>query len=97
MPETLTICARIEAKTDKIDLVKSEVIKLVKPTIKEEGCLQYILHQDIERPEIFIFIEKWENGVLCEKHMRNRHAQEFIKATDGLLANIDISKMRTLG
>ena len=46
MSKTLTIVASIEAKPDKIDLVKAELQKLIAPTLKEAGCIQYDLHQD---------------------------------------------------
>ena len=36
----LTIVANIKAKSDKIDLVKAELKKLIDITRAEEGCLQ---------------------------------------------------------
>ena len=36
MSKALTIVATIEAKPDKIDLVKAELKKLIAPTLKEE-------------------------------------------------------------
>ncbi len=51
----LTIVANITAKSDQIDLVKSELEKLIDITLAEEGCLQYDLHQDNENPSHFFF------------------------------------------
>jgi len=96
MIETLTVCARIEAEKDKIDFVKSEAEKLVIPTRNEKGCIHYILHQDIERPEIFIFFEKWEDNLSCEMHMKNSHTKDFVAAVDGAVSKIEISKMRKI-
>jgi len=42
----LTIVANVTAKADKIDLVKTELEKLIDITRAEEGCLQYDLHQE---------------------------------------------------
>jgi quinol monooxygenase YgiN len=42
MSNVLTIIARIEAVEDKIELVKTELIKLIEPTLKEKGKLQLI-------------------------------------------------------
>jgi quinol monooxygenase YgiN len=61
MTSTLIIVARIEAKTDKIKQVKTALLKLIKPTRKEEGCLQYDLHQDNENPDVFLFYERWHS------------------------------------
>jgi len=58
----LTIVARIEAHPDRVELVKSELLKLIEPTRKERGCLKYDLHQDNERPELFVFYEGWESN-----------------------------------
>jgi quinol monooxygenase YgiN len=57
MNQTLTIIARIEAKTDKVDLVKNALLKLIAPTLQENSCLQYGLHQDNENKNVFIFYE----------------------------------------
>ncbi len=96
MSEMLIVCARVEAKKDKIDFVKSEAVKLVKPTRKEKGCVQYILHQDIERPEIFIFFEKWEDDAACELHMKKSHALEFVTAINKFVTKIDVSKLKQI-
>ncbi len=93
MLNALTIVARIEAKREKLDLVKSEVLKLIEPTRQEKGCLQYDLHQDNEKPEIFIFVENWENKELWQIHMESNHLKSFVKNTDGALANLTINQM----
>ena len=53
----LTIVANIKAKSDKIDLTKAELEKLIDITSAEEGCLKYDLHQDNENPAHFLFYE----------------------------------------
>jgi quinol monooxygenase YgiN len=53
----LTIVANITAKADKIDLVKTELEKLIDITRAEEGCINYDLHQDNENPAHFMFYE----------------------------------------
>ena len=63
----LTIVANITAKADQIDLVKAELEKLIDITRAEEGCLQYDLHQDNEKPAHFMFYENWAS-VNCGRH-----------------------------
>ena len=91
--ERLTIVARIEAKKDKVELVKSELLKLIEITRAEEGCLQYDLHQDNTNPEVFVFYENWENRDLWQQHMGNTHLQEYMKATDGAVVNFTLNEM----
>jgi quinol monooxygenase YgiN len=93
MTKPLTIIARIEAKINKVDLVKSELLKLIEPTRKEQGCLQYDLHQDNENPAIFMFYENWENRELWQTHMNNEHLKAYMDATDGAVENFTLNEM----
>ena len=93
MSEILTIIAKIEVKADKLDVVKAKILNLIAPTRKEVGCIQYDLHQDNQQPEVFIFVENWENQALWEAHIKSNHLQSFIKDTEGLLVNLTINQM----
>ena len=93
MSKPLTIVATIVAKPDKIDLVKTELQKLIEPTLKEAGCIQYDLHQDNQNPAIFLFFENWESRELWQDHMNNAHLAEFGKATEGATVSIAINEM----
>jgi len=93
MSKILTIVARIEAKKENLALVKSEVLKLIEPTLKEEGCIQYDLHQDNEDPTVFIFFENWVSRELWQVHMDNDHLVAFVKNTEGLLVDLCINEM----
>ncbi|MEO0465837.1 MAG: putative quinol monooxygenase [Pseudomonadota bacterium] len=79
----LTITGNILAKVDKIELVKSELVKLIETTRDEQGCLQYDLHQDNENPAYFMFYENWESRDLWLTHMNAPHLAAYMAATDG--------------
>jgi quinol monooxygenase YgiN len=96
MSEKLTIVARIEANADKVDLVKGELLKLIPPTLKEKGCLQYDLHQDNENPAVFLFFENWESRDLWQQHMNQPHLAEYMKATEGAVASFTLNEMTQL-
>lgn len=93
MTSPLTIVARIEAKKDKVTLVKSELLKLIEPTLAEEGCLQYDLHQDTTHPEIFLFYENWQNRALWQAHMNNQHLADYARAVEGAVENVSLHEM----
>ena len=93
MTDTLTIIAHIEAKEGELELVKKEVLALVEPTKKEQGCLRYELTQDHLNPKLFIFVEEWESQELWQKHMDNRHLEAFVKETDGLLEKLEVYQL----
>ena len=93
MTTPLTIIARIEAKQNSIDLVKTELLSLVGPTRRESGCLQYDLHQDNDHPEIFVFYENWENRELWQAHMNSEHIKAYVTATEGAVEDFTVNEM----
>ena len=95
MPK-LTIVADIRAEADAVDLVKAELQKLVAPTLAEEGCLQYDLHQDDEDPAHFLFYENWTSRELWQQHMASAHIAAYQAATEGKVAGFALYEMTHL-
>ncbi|OMH30307.1 putative quinol monooxygenase [Motiliproteus sp. MSK22-1] len=93
----LTIVARIEAEKGNADLVKAELLKLIEPTRKEPGCLQYDLHQDNENPEVFVFFENWKSRELWQDHMNTAHLKAYLAATEGSVASFTVNEMSQVG
>lgn len=92
MSEGLTILARIEAKADKVELVKAQLLKLVPITLKEAGCIQYDLHQDVNNAVVFWFVEQWESPEHLQQHAGNTHIAAYRQATEGAIASSEIFK-----
>ena len=93
----LTIVANILAKSDHLELVKTELLKLIEVTRKEEGCINYDLHQDNENPNRFLFFENWENRELWQKHMNNKHLADYMRATEGAIEDFSVHEMTHIG
>ena len=93
----LTIVANVHAKPDKIELVKSELLKLIEITRAEDGCLQYDLHQDSEDPAHFMFYENWESRDLWQAHMSAQHLAAYLEATEGAVAEFTLNEMTKIG
>ena len=93
----LTIVANIHANPDQIDLVRTELGKLIAITRAEEGCIQYDLHQDNENPGHFLFYENWESRELWQAHMSAAHLAEYMAATDGAVAEFTLNEMTRIG
>ena len=89
----LTIIAQIKAQADRIDLVKTELEKLIDITRGEEGCLQYDLHQDNENPAHFLFYENWESRELWQAHMGTQNLQDYMAATEGAVEEFTLHEM----
>lgn len=90
---TLTIVANIKAKTDHVELVKAELEKLISVTRAETGCINYDLHQDNDNPAHFMFYENWQSRELWQAHMNNQHLADYVKATEGAVAEFIINEM----
>mgnify|MGYP000049342307 FL=1 len=90
----LTIVANITAHIDKIDLVKTELLKLIEVTRIEPGCINYDLHQDNENPAHFMFYENWQTRELWQTHMNNQHLADYMAATEGAVAEFTLNEMK---
>lgn len=97
MSQQLTIIANIRSQSDKIELVKAELLKLIDTTRAETGCINYDLHQDNEKPTHFIFYENWESRDLWQAHMSKPHIVNYIAATERAIESFTINEMTIIG
>lgn len=93
MSKPLTIVAHIQAVQGEAEFVKAELLKLIEPTLKEKGCIQYDLHWEHNNPEQFIFFENWENRDLWQAHMQSSHMMIFIETIEDYLENFSVQEM----
>lgn len=93
----LTIVANIHANPDKIERVKTELLKLIPITRAEEGCLQYDLHQNNEDPTHFLFYENWTSRELWQRHMNAPHLAAYVEATEGCVREFTVAEMVSVG
>lgn len=93
----LTLAAHITAKSDKVDLVKAELKKLIDPTRTEDGCLQYDLHQDNKNLAHFMFFENWTTYEAWQAHMQTPHIVAYIAAVDGAVKDFAVYEMTKQG
>lgn len=92
----LTIVANIKANPDKIELVKSELLKLIDVSRTEEGCINYDLHQDNENPAHFMVYENWASRELWKRHIENQHLADYMAATEGAVAEFTAKEMTVI-
>lgn len=91
----LTVVARITAQPGKEGQTREALQAFVPTTLREEGCLNYDLHQSIEQPAEFLLYENWTDYDLWQQHMHNNHLKAFMEKANGLLAKpIDLSLWR---
>lgn len=94
---TVTVVAKVIAKSNSIEAVKAELLKILTPTRQEEGCIEYRLHQDNDDPSVFVFYENWKNLACLEQHMNSAHFQAYVAAVGDLIADKVVHKMTEIG
>lgn len=95
--QQVTVVAKILAKEEKREFVKSELLKLIEPTRAEEGCINYDLHQDEKNPNLFWFHENWASRALLEKHLASPHLAAYVKASEGAMEAFSVHEMTPIG
>lgn len=89
----LSIVAIIKAKKESAESVKSELSKLVATTRKEDGCIEYNLHQDNDAPEVFVFYEIWEDALHLENHFHSDYYRKCGNAIEGMVEEKSVFKL----
>jgi quinol monooxygenase YgiN len=90
---TVTVVAKLTAKNESVEAVKAELLKMVAPTRREEGCIEYRLHQDMADPAVFLFYENWQSPACLQQHLNSRHYQSYVAAVGDLIDGKIVHKM----
>ena len=79
----LTVVATVTAKEGFEEEVGQTLAKLIEPTLKEDGCINYDLHRSIENSAVYVFHENWESKNHLDKHLETDHIKACQAALDG--------------
>ena len=82
----LTVVANMVAKSGKEKLVREELLSLVEPSRRDEGCISYDLHQSVEKPELFYFHETWTSKQMLDRHLEKPDLQAVLGRVSKMLA-----------
>ena len=89
----ITVVAKIVAKKESVEAVKAELLQLIPPTRKENGCIEYLLHQDNQDPAVFIFYETWESADSLVAHTNTDHYKAYVNAVASWIEDKVVHKM----
>lgn len=81
----LTVVAEMVAQPGKEEELKRQLLALVEPTRKEEGFVQYDLHESTDEPGRFIFYENWTSRQTLDRHLASPHLRAFVAVAGELL------------
>ena len=80
METNLTVI--IKSKSEYREELRAVLENLTKKSKREEACLQYDLHQNIEEPNIFILHEIWKNKEGLDFHKQQPHFLKFNETSE---------------
>jgi quinol monooxygenase YgiN len=92
----VTVVAKIVAKKESVEDLQRELLKIIEPTRKEDGCIDYNLHQDNDNPAVFIFYENWKSAEALEAHMNTAHFKGLVAAVGGITEEMVVHKLTQL-
>lgn len=97
MSSAVRVVARLVAKPDKVEELKSILLSIIEPTRREAGCKRYELLQNSADPADFTFVEEWESGAALDAHMKQPHLTVALGKLGTLLGGApDIRRYTTL-
>jgi len=58
---------------------------LIEATLKEEGCIEYGLYQELENSGILTILEEWKDEGSLDEHLNSDHFNEIFPLLSGCL------------
>lgn len=86
MNSTLTVLAHMLTQLGKENEVKRELLSLVGPSRKDEGCINYDLHQAADDACRFMFHENWTSKAHLDRHLAKPDVQAVLGRVGRMLA-----------
>lgn len=75
--KAVTVVAHLNAAPGKDADLREALLEMVKDTRVEDGCIQYDLHESVDRPGDFVFYENWTTREALDRHSASAHIQKF--------------------
>ncbi|MBA3908207.1 MAG: antibiotic biosynthesis monooxygenase [Pseudonocardiales bacterium] len=85
-PKLLVVVATITAKPGKEQEVKDLLSSIVEPSLAENGCVGYALHQGVADPATFITYENWTSQEALDAHLAGPAVQQGLGVLGPLVA-----------
>ena len=90
-----SVVAILDGKPGKEKELEEALRSLVPLTRKEDGCIDYHLHQSLGTPTRFLFYENWKSKEVWLQHLEMPYIKEFFaKAEDLLAVPVDIEQVQ---
>ena len=75
---TIRVVAKNYVKPEKIQEFIDLFKKLIEESVKEDGCMDYGLYQELNNPGILTTLEEWRDKSNLDKHLNSNHFREIV-------------------
>lgn len=95
--DAVTLIVVLKSREGQELLLEAELRALIAPTRKEEGCLRYDLHRNLDGPTSFLLHEVWESRDAHTQHTKTQHFLRWNARKDTLLVTRDAGFWKQIG
>ncbi len=74
---TIRVVAKNYVKPEKVQEFLGLCENLVELSLKDEGCIDYGLYQELENSETLTFLEEWTDEKSLDQHLNSNHFKEI--------------------
>ena len=74
---TIRVVAKNYVKPEKVQEFMDLCKNLVEATLKEEGCIEYGLYQELGNLGILTFLEEWKDEKSLDEHLNSNHFRKI--------------------
>ncbi|CAF1630365.1 unnamed protein product [Adineta ricciae] len=82
----VTVVVHLTAKNEHVDKVKAKLIQASRVYVKDQGTINWYVHQDATDPTKFTIVERYEQGSYAQAHVNHPYFKEFCSYVNPLLA-----------
>ena len=98
MGKQITVIARLKAKPGFESRLEELAKGLIEPTRAEAGCVNYVLHRDLEDPAVYYFYEIWRSQEDLNLHFQTLHLKRALEIAPEILAEpLKLTRLEMLG
>lgn len=80
----IVVVGSLRARPGREDDARQALVDLVEPTHGESGCILYALHQGVDDPTRFAFVERWSSREELDAHLGSAHVGALLERADEL-------------
>jgi quinol monooxygenase YgiN len=74
---TIRVVAKNQVKPEKVKEFMNLCKDLVEASLKDEGCIDYGLYEELENSEVLTFLEEWKDESSLNEHLNSRHFKKI--------------------